>query len=120
VIPAGRAVWFRRLLVGLVVEMLQERGIVGVWVEVTFSDDSEFGYPRLDNTLRFLGTATLRLPSAAALPGDLQDGLQAAWAALVEQVDVIPFGDRLTVSPSTVEVVAEGTEVVVHFDLRAD
>ncbi len=115
--------FFRRLLLGCVVEALLEAEVDLAFssIAISFSDDSAFKVPRLDNYMRFKGqvTAVLTQPMDAAALRSLEDKLDDAWPDLLKVVD-IPIGDRLTQERNHVRARQEGKRLVVTFDLEAD
>ena len=119
---------FRRLLLGTVVEVLLDEGVVVDFatLRIAFSDGSEFHVPRLDNYMRFVGKLEARLmsrPEPTTLRR-LEHALQGTWPDLLEVLD-IPIGDRLTPEKNRIEIsVFEGdggADILrVAFDLVAD
>jgi hypothetical protein len=121
--PSSDALWtqFRRLLLGTVVEaMLAHRVPVDfATLAITFSDDSAFRVPRLDNYMRFRGTVTARLTGAYGALDGLAATLREAWPDLLSVLD-LPVGDRLTAERSHIAVRFDGDRLEVAFDLEAD
>ena len=115
--------FFRRLLLGTVVEALLDAGVDLDFasIAISFSDDSAFRVPRLNNYMRFKGelTATLTEPMDHAALRRLEDKLDDAWPELLKVVD-IPIGDRLENERNHVRARQEGRRLVVSFDLEAD
>ncbi len=115
--------WFRRLLLGTLVEVVQAAGVPVSLSSVTidFHGDSAFEVPRLNNYMRFKGqvTCTLTRPMDARALRVLEDKLDDAWPDLLKVVD-IPIGDRLTQEKNHVSARQEGNRLVVSFDLEAD
>ena len=103
--------FFRRLLLGTVVEVLLEHGVQLDFssLSIDFHDTSAFKVPRLDNYMRFHGQLT------ATVVGDVSDGtrraveasLRRTWPELLKVVD-IPIGDRLTQERNQVRVSTAG------------
>lgn len=115
--------FFRRLLLGTVVEVLLEHGVTVDFasIAIDFHDTSAFKVPRLDNYMRFHGhltaTVTGELPDASRRA--VERSLRATWPELLKVVD-IPIGDRLTEERNQVRVELIGRRLTVHFDLEAD
>ncbi|HJN74632.1 MAG TPA: hypothetical protein QGF58_11925 [Myxococcota bacterium] len=115
--------FFRRLLLGTVVEVLLEHGVAVDFssISIDFHDDSAFRVPRLNNYMRFHGQLT------ATVIGELDDrarrgiesSLRRTWPELLKVVD-IPIGDRLTEDRNQVRVELVGQRMTVSFDLEAD
>lgn len=122
---SAAALWahFRRLLLGTVIEGLLESGVEVAFpsIQISFTDQSAFRVPRLDNYMRFHGelTATLLRPLEPASARALESRLKRAWPELLAVVD-IPIGDRLTNDRNEVHVTVAGDRLKVSFDLEAD
>lgn len=114
---------FRRLLLGAVVELLLDAGIVVEFasLRIDFEDDSVFRVPRLDNYMRFVGTVTGRcpVPPDAAAQAQLRARMTALWHELLSVVE-LPIGDKLTNDRAHVDVRVDGDVLTVRFDLAAD
>lgn len=118
-------VQFRRLLLGTVIEVLQDAGLdvdLGA-LSIAFDPGSAFNVPRLDNHMRFVGRFSAPVSDDAPIDdarlAALDRALRAVWPDIVGVV-ALPIGDRLTVSANHVDVRLEGGVLHVAFDLVAD
>ncbi|MCP4806123.1 MAG: hypothetical protein GY913_06845 [Proteobacteria bacterium] len=115
--------FFRRLLLGTVVEVLLENGVAVDFssISIDFHDTSAFKVPRFDNYMRFHGqlTATIAGEMNDGTRRKVEQGLRTTWPELLKVVD-IPVGDRLTQEKNQVRVDVVGQRLTVHFDLEAD
>lgn len=114
---------FRRLLLGVVVELLHDGGVD---VEVSglvaeFAPESGFRMLWFDNWMRFRGTvrAPLRTPLDELGRAALQARFEAVWPEIVAAVSTIPLADRLQITRQQVEVTADD-DLWIRFDLEAD
>lgn len=117
-------VWFRRLLLGIVVEILRDEG-VGVDVgalRLSFSDRSRFRFLWVDNHLRFAGEVRAR--TASALDDDrlarVRRRFDQVWPELLAALAALPLADRLDPVQQEVRVSVDHGELLVVFDLEAD
>jgi len=114
---------FRRLLLGTVIESMLETGVSVDFstIRISFSDESQFRVPRLNNYMRFHGelNATLAAPLGDQQHSDLHGSLLRAWPEILSVID-LPIGDRLTNDRNRVTVNATETELHIAFDLEAD
>ena len=115
--------FFRRLLLGTVVETLLEHGVAVDFstIAIDFHDTSAFKVPRLDNYMRFHGQLSARVvgPLDEAARRGIEASLRRTWPELLKVVD-IPIGDRLEDERNQVRVVMLDDRMTVHFDLEAD
>lgn len=116
--------WFRRVLLGTVIEGLHEVGVPvdASSIELSFDEDSLFQFPAFNNHLRFIGRVSARLDQPVG-----QDSLEAlkrafepAWPALVAELRRFPLPDRLAVVRNEVTVRADSGRLELVFDLEAD
>ncbi|TVQ92786.1 MAG: hypothetical protein EA397_06435 [Deltaproteobacteria bacterium] len=116
--------WFRRVLLGTVIEGLHEVGlpIDASSIELSFDEDSLFQFPAFDNHLRFVGRVRARVD--AEVPPEklraLREAFEPAWPALVTELRRFPLPDRLVVVRNEVTVEADGARLNLVFDLEAD
>lgn len=114
---------FRRLLLGVVVEVLADGGVdvevAGLRAE--FSPESGFRMLWFDNWMRFRGTvrAPLRSPVGPAAAAEVRDRLGRVWPEIVGAVSVLPLADRLEIVRQEIEVTF-GEALEIRFDLEAD
>jgi len=115
--------FFRRLLLGTVVEVLLEHDVAVDFstLSIDFHDTSAFKVPRLNNYMRFHGqlTATVVGGIDDAARRGIEASLRQTWPELLKVVD-IPIGDRLQQERNQVRVSLNGDRLTVHFDLEAD
>ncbi|MES2639255.1 MAG: hypothetical protein V4850_07215 [Myxococcota bacterium] len=114
---------FRRLLLGAVVESILplDVDLDLHTLELRFDDESAFKMPRLDNFLRFVGTARgkLNTPMTEDVRVRLLTDLCKMWPEIVSVLDM-PIGDTLTVDNHHVTVTTTDGWLEIRFDLSAD
>lgn len=115
---------FRRLLLGIVVEILRDARVDAelAGLEAAFEPESAFRFTWVDNWMRFRGgvTVSLRAPVDDATRAELQSRFEAVWTEIVDATHALPLADRLTVTRREVEVTAERGRLSLRFDLEAD
>lgn len=114
---------FRRLLVGVVVEILHDEriDIDLTGLETGFEPESGFRFLWFDNWMRFRGwvRAPLRAEPDAGTLGRLQQRFEAVWPEIVGALGAMPLADRLDITRQEVSVSAAGA-LEIRFDLEAD
>lgn len=116
--------WFRRLLLGIVVEILREEG-VGVdvgQIRLSFDGRSRFRFLWMDNHLRFAGEVRARptAPMGADTLERVRRGFGRVWPELLAALEALPLADRLEPVRDEVRVLLDGGDLLVAFDLEAD
>lgn len=115
--------WFRRLLLGTLVEVVQAAGVPVSLSSVTidFHGDSAFEVPRLNNYMRFkgqvLGTVDGEIPAGGM--AHLEAQLRRVRPDLLGVV-ILPIGDRLTSTGNDTSATVSGGRLTIRFDLVAD
>lgn len=114
---------FRRLLVGVVVEVLGASGLpvdLGR-LEVGFEPDSGFRFRWVDNWMRFHGWARAPLVGEVDPAGvaRVHAEFEGVWPEIVGALHELPLADRLDVTRQVVSVTA-GDALEIRFDLEAD
>ena len=116
--------WFRRVLLGTVIEGLHEVGLSvdASSIELSFDEDSVFQFPAFNNHLRFIGRVSARLDHDVATEQvtALREAFELAWPALVAELRRFPLPDRLHVVRNQVTVQAKKGRLDLVFDLEAD
>lgn len=114
---------FRRLLLGIVVEVVIETGIPADLSRVTLGFDGESGFRFLwiDNWMRFRGW--VRMPmTGTATPEQtkaVQERFAAVWPEMLAAFAALPLVDRLSSTRDEVTVTV-GEALEIRFDLEAD
>lgn len=115
--------FFRRLLIGTIVEILRDHHVQAdvAALESSFDRESAFQVPRLDNYMRFKGYVRARLlaPLRAGARDAVQADLNRVWPELLAAIK-FPLGDRLDLEKNHVEVREEAGALYIGFDLTAD
>ncbi|MCB9688435.1 MAG: hypothetical protein H6738_20845 [Alphaproteobacteria bacterium] len=117
-------VWFRRLLLGIVVEILRDEGVgvdVGA-IRLSFTDRSRFRFLWVDNHLRFAGEVRARTdaPLDDERLASVRRRFDHVWPELLGALGALPLADRLDPVQQEVRVTVDRGELLVVFDLEAD
>jgi len=114
--------WFRRLLLGTLIELVQEAEVpIAISsIQIAFHPDSAFRVPRFNNYMRFRGEAqaTVSSPVSSESMTALQGGLRRVWPGVLSTV-VVP-GDQLTSTKNETSAEVAGDLITIAFDLIAD
>jgi hypothetical protein len=122
---------FRRLLLGVVVEILHDlRGAVDADVSgmvAAFEPESGFRFLWFDNWMRFRGSVRVPLRAAPApqAAAALQARFDAVWPEIVGALRGLPLADKLEITRQEVHVRVgdegpAGSSLEIAFDLEAD
>lgn len=116
-------VQFRRLLLGVVVEVVIETGIAADLSGVTlaFEPESGFRFLWVDNWMRFRGWVRVPMhgPADPAMVHAVEERFAAVWPQIVGAFAAMPLVDRLAITRQGV-IVTVGEVLEIRFDLEAD
>ena len=115
---------FRRLLVGIVVELLQSQHIHAdiSGLQATFAPESGLRFLWFDNWMRFRGQIDIPLHPSATPPdqADLSRAFHAVWPEIIAALTSLPLADRLEIARNEVLVQISAETITIQFDLEAD